>query len=133
MSIARLEELKLLIAKLQADRRAHLDAIAQIDEAFAALGLHAVRPAKRGRVPRTTAKPMRKRRQRRKFKTTGAESILGFVKAAGSKGATGVQISRHWNAEGRGAGCYVLLGQLVKARKIKRQKLKGQKGSLYTA
>ena len=131
MSIGRLEELKSLIAKLQADREAHVNAIAQIDDAFAALGLHAVQPKRRGRPVGVSSKPMKKRRRRRKFKTTGAESILAFVKAAGAKGVVGGQIAKHWKAEGRGAGLYGLLGQLVKGKKLKRQKIKGQKGSRY--
>jgi hypothetical protein len=56
---------------------------------------------------------------------------LTFVKAAGAKGVVGGQIAKHWKAEGRGAGLYSLLGQLVKTKKIKRQKLKGEKGSRY--
>jgi hypothetical protein len=132
MSIARLDELRSLIAKLQADRQAHVIAIEQIDQAFAGLGLEP-QGKKRGRPAGTSSKPMKKRRRRRKFKTTGAESILAFVKAAGAKGVVGGQIAKHWKAEGRGAGLYSLLGQLVKGKKLKRQKIKGQKGSMYTA
>jgi hypothetical protein len=132
MSIGRLEELKSLIAKLQGDRQAHLDAIAQIDEAFATLGIK-VQVEKRGRQRGAPLAGVKKRRRRRKFKITGAESIIGFVKAAGGKGVTGGQIVQHWRAEGRGASCYNMLGKLIKAKKIKRHKLKGQKGSAYTA
>ena len=131
MSITRLEELKSLIAKLQADRQAHLDAIAQIDAAFGGLGIE-VQVKKPGRL-RGAPAGMKKRRLRRKFKTTGNESILSFVKAAGAKGASGAQIVQHWKAEGRGVGCYNLLGRLIKDKKIKRRKLKGQKGSQYVA
>jgi hypothetical protein len=131
MSIARLQELKSLIAKLQAERQEHVNAIEQIDQAFAGLGLEP-QGKKRGRPRGTAQKPAtNKRRPRRKFKTTGAESILVFVKAAGAKGVAGGQIAQHWKAEGRGAGLYSLLGQLVKGKKLKRQKIKGQKGSLY--
>jgi hypothetical protein len=133
MSIARLDELKSLIAKLQAERQGHVNAIEQIDQAFAGLGLHAAEPKKRGRRRGVSHKTTGTRKPRGKFKTTGAESILAFVKAAGAKGVVGGQIAKHWKAEGRGAGLYSLLGQLVKGKKIKRQKIKGQKGSMYTA
>jgi hypothetical protein len=59
MSIAKLDELRSLVAKLQADREAHVDAIAQIDDAFAALGLHATQPKKRGRPASVSSKPMK--------------------------------------------------------------------------
>ena len=131
MSNTRLEELKSLIAKLQADREAHVEAIARIDEAFGTLGIQL--PAKKGPRPRGTPTKAVTRRRRRKFKTTGNESILSFVKAAGPKGVTGGQIVQHWKAEGRGVGCYNLLGKLIKEKKIKKQKLKGEKGSLYVA
>jgi hypothetical protein len=133
MSVARLDELKSLITRLQADRQAHVIAIEQIDQAFAGLGLEP-QGKKRGRPRGTAPKPATsKRKPRRKFKTTGAESILAFVKAAGVKGVVGGQIAKHWKAEGRGAGLYSLLGHLVKTKKIKRQKLKGEKGSRYLA
>lgn len=132
MSNTRLEELKSLIAKLQADREAHVEAIARIDEAFGTLGIQP--PAKKGRRPRRpSTKASTRRRPRRKFKTTGNESILTFVRAAGPKGVSGAQLVQHWKAEGRGVGCYNLLGKLIKDKRIKRRKLKGQKGSLYVA
>jgi hypothetical protein len=132
MSIARLQELKSLITKLQADRQAHVIAIEQIDQAFAGLGLQP-QSKKRGRRHGVSHKTTGTRRPRRKFKTTGAESILTFVKVAGAKGVVGGQIAKHWKAEGRGSNCYNMLGMLVKAKKIRRQKVKGQKGSLYVA
>jgi hypothetical protein len=129
MSSTRLEELKSLISKLQADRQGHLGAIAEIDEAFATLGIQPEVKKKRGRKSGVA----KKTRTRGKFKTTATESILTFVKAAGSKGTTGAKIVQDWKAEGRKAGCYNALGKLIKEKKIKRQKLKGQKGSLYVA
>jgi hypothetical protein len=133
MSIARLDELRSLIAKLQAERQQHVNAIEQIDQAFAGLGLYAAEPKKRGRGRGRSKTAVKHRKPRGKFKTTGAESILAFVKAAGAKGVAGGDIAKHWKAEGRGAGLYGLLGQLVKGKKIKRQKIKGQKGSMYRA
>ena len=132
MSTTRLEELKSLIARLQADRQAHVDAIAQIDESFGALGIHP-QIRKRGRLRGAPLPATKTRRPRRKFRTTGTESVLAFVKAAGPKGVTGGQIVQHWKTEGRGDTCYHTLRELIKAKKIKRQKMKGQKGSAYTA
>jgi hypothetical protein len=130
MSNTKLEELKSLIAKLQADRQGHLDAIAHIDEAFEALGIQA-QITKRPRKHGAPVKAVRRRR-RRKFSVSGADSIVAFVKAAGGKGVSGGQVVRNWKAEGRGAGCYNMLGTLVRAKKIKRQHTKGSRGSMYT-
>ena len=129
MSTTRLEELKSLIAKLQTDRQGHLDAIAQIDEAFATLGIQPEVKKRRGRKPGVATKT----RTRGNFKITAKELILAFVKAAGANGTTGEKIAQYWKAEGRKAGCYNALGKLINDKKIKRQKLKGQKGSLYMA
>ena len=129
MSTTQLEELKSLIVKLQEDRQGHLDAIARIDEVFATLGIQPEVKKKRGRKPGVT----KTTKTRGKFKTTAKESVLTFVTAAGSNGVTGAQLVQHWKGEGRGAGCYNALGKLIKEKKIKKQKLKGQKGSLYMA
>ena len=129
MSTTRLEELKLLISKLQEDRQGHQDAIARIDEVFATLGIQREVKKKRGRKPGVT----KTTKTRGKFKTTAKESVLTFVKAAGSNGVTGAKIVEHWKGEGRKSGFYNALGVLTKAKKIKKQKLKGQKGSLYVA
>jgi hypothetical protein len=64
---------------------------------------------------------------------SGTQSILSFVKNAGKKGATTNEIVKHWQLERRGAGVYVVIGELVKAKKLKREPLKGQRGSRYTA
>ena len=41
----------------------------------------------------------------------------------------GAEIVKHWESDGRGTGVYVTIGQLVKAKKLKRQKGKGGRGS----
>ena len=132
MSMTKLEELKSLIARLQADRQAHVDAIAQIDQTFSTLGIQA-QAKRRGRPRGASTTATKQRHPRQKFRTTGNESILTFVKAGGPKGVTGAQILRHWKSEGRGVGCYNLMGKLIKANKIKRNKLKGERGSMYVA
>jgi len=141
MSKTAINDLQALIRKLQDQRQAHLDAIADIEAAFGSLG---IKPPKRRGRPRGVKKASagrkagkkkiaKKVRRRKKFKISAAASVLAFVQTGGKKGVTGSQIMKHWNAEGRGAGCYNTLGDLVKAKKLKRQPIKGQRGSVYTA
>ena len=84
-------------------------------------------------APKTPAKQKRrKRRKPGKFKLTANESILAFLKDKGTKGATGAEIVKHWESQGRGSGAYVNIGELVKEKKLKKEALKGQKGSRYS-
>ena len=130
--------LQSLVAKLQAERAAHVDAIAEIDSAFAELGMKA--PKRRGRKPGRPKKKMvarkgrkkaAKRAKRKKFKTTANELIITTIKRAGAKGATGAQINKAWKVVKKPGNAYTTLGLLVKAKKIKRRKVKGGKGSVY--
>src|SRR5205807_334006 len=75
----------------------------------------------------------RRRRRRRKFATSGNDSILGFVRDAGKKGATTSEIVKHWKSQGRSGDGYTALGLLVKEKKLKRENVKGERGSRYTA
>ena len=150
MSKTAINDLQVLIRKLQDQRQAHLDAIAVIEAAFGSLGIKP--PKRRGRprgAKKTTAKKIgkakfakkigkakaaKKGRRRKKFKMSATVSVLGFVKKAGKKGVTGTQITKYWKTAGRGAGCYNTIGTLVKAKKLKRQAIKGKKrGSIYVA
>ncbi len=141
MSKTAINDLQALIRKLQAERQAHLDAIADIDEAFGSLGIKP--PKRRGRrrgAKKATArkkagrkKVAKKVRRRKKFKMTANELVLGMIKKAGTKGAKGAQISKAWRAAGRPGDAYNTLGELTKAKKIKRMPLKGKQGSLYVA
>lgn len=131
------------ISRLHAERQEHLDAISEIDAIFDQFGITAAAPKRRGR-PRKTARRTRairkaakkvrrgKRKARRKFATSGPNSILAFVRQGGRKGRTTGDIIRHWKSEGRGAGAYVLLGKMVRERKLKKENLEGQRGSRYT-
>jgi hypothetical protein len=87
--------------------------------------------------PKAAAKPKApakaQRRARRKFKITGPESILAFVKNAGKQSVTTAEIVKHWKSEKRAGDGYNALGELVKAKKLKKEKIKGAKGSRYTA
>ena len=134
--------LKGLVAKLQAEKQAFLDAIAEIDAIFGQFGVAIVGKKKRGR-PRGSKgkraskvmkrKTVRRKGKRGKFATTGAESILAFVRKAGKSGAPGSEIADHWKSEGRGQGVYPILGQLVKGKQLKRKKIKGERGSRFWA
>jgi hypothetical protein len=138
-----------LIQKLQTERQEHLDAVANIDATFEQFGI-SVAPVKRRGRPRKSAKPgprrsvaakaaqtvkpakKGKRKARRKFPVSGLDSILAFVKSAGKKGVTTAEIVKYWKAEGRSGDGYTTLGELVTAKKLKREKIEGAKGSRYT-
>jgi hypothetical protein len=119
-----------LIANLKTERQVCLEELANIDKTLDSLGN--LSGGKRlGRPKGSSNKATKKNRPRKKFKTTGLESILGLVKAGGAKGVTSKQIVQHWNKEGRSGGCFGLLGQLVKGKKLKKSKIPGKKGSVY--
>jgi DNA-binding transcriptional regulator YiaG len=77
------------------------------------------------------AKIRGRRGPRGKFKQTGEQSILSLLK--GGRGLMTKQINAAWIKEGRGGTADVLLGLMVKARKLKRTKIAGQRGSEYRA
>ncbi len=96
------------------------------------------RVAKRGKKTRRGRKKKKKvlkrskTRTRRKFRVSGPEAVLNFVRRAGKNGASGAEIEKHWNSRGRKAGVYNTIGKLVKEKKLKKQAVKGEKGSRYT-
>ena len=126
------KELQAVITRLQQQRQAHLDALAEIDSAFAQFG---IKPGKRARkAKKKVAKKMakrHKRKARRTRKMSGPQSILNFMKRAGNNGVTGDEIVRRWNAEGRAGKAYTAIGKLVKTKKLKRRAVKGERGSRY--
>ena len=97
-------------------------------------GLKGAAPAKKtSKAPAKAAKspaPKAKARKRGTFTQTGDEMILGLVKGGGQ---TTTQLAKAWKKSGRGGKVDNVLSKLVKAGKLKREKLpKGQKGSTYT-
>jgi hypothetical protein len=72
-----------------------------------------------------------RRRKRRHFAMSGDESIIAFVKKAGSP--TTKEVNQHWKAEGRGGTADNALTKLVKLKQLKRTAVKGQRGSQYSA
>lgn len=142
-----------LISGLQRKRQEHVDAIAEIDAIFEQYGIKPQEQKRRGRPPgrKPGRKPGRRpgrppaaaaqksggrktrRRTRRKFAVSGLDSIMGLVKSAGKKGVTTSEIVGHWKSEGRSGNGYNALGQLVKEKKLTKEKLKNAKGSRYKA
>lgn len=134
------EQLKRLIAQLQQEKQEHLDAIAEIDKAFAELSSGTSTPAtpKRGRPRRSdvtaiapTKRTKGRRRGRGHYETTGTDSLLEFIRAAGPKGAATRDIVAHWKSEGRAGDGYPALALLGNAKKIRKEKMKNQRGSRY--
>jgi len=136
MAKSTINELSALVEKLHQERTQHGTAIAEIDEAFARLGISVGPRMKRGRRPgrpkKRTAGAGKKRRKRGTFKTTANELVLSTIRTAGPKGATGAQLSKVWKAAGRPGDAYTTLTNLAKARAIKRHKQAGERGSRYT-
>jgi hypothetical protein len=126
------------IQQLIEERQHHADAITAIDQTLAgvgaALGTATGIGGKRkpGRPPASasaTATTSPKKRRRRSFATTAEESVLGFIRA--NKNPTGREIEAHWAQEGRGGPAANTLSKLLKDKKLKREPLKGQRGSRY--
>ena len=131
-------QLERLVQQLKAERQAHVDAIAQIDATFEQFGIAPAPRKRRGRPPgrrpgrpKGSATKKTRRRKRGRFSQSGDDSVLAFVKGKGT--ATTRQINDHWAKEGRGGRADNTITRLFKARKLKRQNIKGARGSRYTA
>lgn len=137
-------ELARLIKTLQEDRQKHVAAIAEIDSVFASLGITAQPAKRRGRkpgsvnvktaaaaAPEKAAKPGRKKRTRSKAKDglTG-EQFMYKILAEGQLSTA--EVNKRWTASGRNGRADILLGQLVANGKLKRQKVKDERGSRYS-
>ncbi len=145
MPASTVNELSALIAKMKKERASYEAKIAEIDAAFASLGIDpdTSAPKKRGPGrPRKAAgkqkvakkKVTKKRAGRKKrgtFKKTGEQSVYDFVKA--NPDATSASVNKHWSGEGRGGRADNTLTKLVKEGKIKRKDIKGQRGGTYRA
>jgi len=137
MSKTAINDLQVLIRKLQAERQGHVEAITEIDKAFSSLG---IKPQKQRRRPASTRAASKKRvakkrtgkKAPKKFKMTAHELVVATIRKAGAKGTTGAEINKAWRAAGRPGEAYNTLGELTRAKRIKRRPLKGKPGSLYT-
>ena len=79
----------------------------------------------------TAKKPSKGQRRRGTFKQTAEEMILSLLKA--QRVLTTSQLAAAWKKSGRAGPVDNTLSLMVKAKKLKRVKLKGQKGSEYRA
>lgn len=75
--------------------------------------------------------PATKPYKRGQFRQTGQELVLSLLK--GRRVLTTSQLGAAWKQAGRGGTVDNVLGQLVKAKKLKRKPLGGMKGSEYQA
>jgi hypothetical protein len=122
------------LADLRAQRQGHLDALAKIDAIFAKYGISATPATRRGRKPGrpagvSKAVAPKKRRQRGHFDQTAEEFVLGLVKG---KTLTTAEVNTAWTKAGRGATANTTLSKLVHAKKLKKSKVKGGRGSNYS-
>ena len=95
------------------------------------VGINTKAADKRAKRAATIGKQRRKReRVRRKFAVSGEQSILNFVKSKSNP--IGKDIQKHWAREGRAGAAANLISKLVKAKRLKRTPLNGERGSRYS-
>ena len=146
-----LTQLAHIINQLQVDRQKHIDAIAEIDQVFAQHGIKGTARKRRrgpgrpkGSVTKKKAKwkvakkhgkkkgvkkVAKKRGKRRKFSKTAEQFILDLLKRG--KVMTTGEINAKWRQASRGKTADNTLSNLVSDKKLKRQNIKGQRGSKY--
>lgn len=135
-------QLTRLVKQLQAERGAHVSAIAAIDANCVQLGI-SLGPVKRGpgrpkgsgTAAKKAAAPKApaaapKRAGRGSYKQTAEEYILSLLE--GGKKLTTSQVVGQWRQTKRGGKADNTLSKLAKAKKIKRQNIKGSRGSVYS-
>ena len=72
-----------------------------------------------------------RKKARKKFRVSGPQSILDFVRAGGTP--TTAQINKNWKGQGRTGSANVMIGKLIKTGKLKREPIKGERGSRHQA
>ena len=128
------DRLAATIKNLQKQRQELQREIDRIDAGFAQCGIGpAAAAAPQARASDATSRSGRQRRTRGKFAKSATESLLEVIKAAGKKGVTSKELSKHWKNEGRAGEPYVALRQLAINKKVRKEDLKGRRGSQYFA
>jgi len=95
------------------------------------VGINTKRAATNAKRTATIGINRRKRKRvRRKFAVSGEQLILNFVK--GKSNPVGRDIEKHWTSEQRSGTAANLLSKLVKDKKLKRTRLKDERGSRYS-
>ena len=89
--------------------------------------------ARRGRKPgkRRAAPDRTKKSARSMGKPTGDEFLIGVIRAARKAGAKSSEITTAWKKARRKGSATPYLFGMAKAGKIKKRKIKGQRGSVY--
>ncbi len=149
------DQLAKLIQSLRAKRAAHIDAIAELDSLFEQYGINAEgagngrrkrrgRPRKKkvashkkvgrkkaGRKKASKKKAAKKKvgRGRGKYRMSGDEAVLRFVKRRGNP--TTSEINKFWQSQGRGGSADNSLSSLTKDSKLKRENIPNARGSRY--
>jgi hypothetical protein len=121
---------------LRAQRAAHVSALAEIDALFAQFGITETAPPRKPGRPAasatsaiTAAAPKKRKGKRGHFAQTADEFVLGLLKG---KSMMTSEVNAAWIEAGRGARADTTLSNLAKAKKLKKNKIKGHKGSTYT-
>ena len=129
MSIADLEKRILAAGYLTSAKRIYKQVVAVLAKGgFKRIGRGIYVVKAMAKAGRAAAKP-KAGRKRGTFKQTAEQFILGMLKA---KPLSTRDVNAAWKKVGRAGSADVTLGKLVKAGKLKREKLpKGQKGSTY--
>ncbi len=127
--MARKKNLSGLSAQIDAlmhKRVGHLSAIEAIDGLLGKishmLGGKLESP-KAEKAAKLTSTGKKRRKRRGKFTMSGDDSILAFIKSAGTP--TTKEVNKHWKGEGRGGSADNALTKLVKTKKLKRINVKG--------
>ena len=107
---------------------------AQIAELESAMGqpasaAAAPKAARRGRPPKAAQAAKPAGRKRKSYPVTADQFVEELV---AGKGATTAEINKAWKMAGRTGRADNTLNKMFKAGKLKREKLKGEKGSKYT-
>ena len=145
-------ELGAAIESLRRKRAEHQEAIDRIDEALGQFGIdsgergtrrRAGRRKKKGKATRRKGvvaatrkkkggkkrKKKAGRRRRGTFKVTGDEAVVAIVRRLKKPSAS--QVNKAWTRLGRRGTANNTLTRLVQGRKLKRIKVKGERGGRY--
>ncbi len=126
------------ITQMKKKRQELLEAIATIDSTFSQLGISVDQPTRRpgrpagsgrgpGRPKGSTSRGSKGTRKR--FSVSGEARLVQLVKKMGKPNAA--DLNRQWKTDGRGGKADNALSKLVKIGKLKRVKVKGERGSRY--
>ena len=120
-----------VIHNLRSERQQLQTRLADIDATFEQLGISAEPSRRRGRRQRSTTSPAVRggRRQHGQYAQTAGQFLLGLLLK--KKQLTTTEINKAWTQAGRPGNANGTLMKLVKAKKLKRRKIRGGKGSRY--